>query len=194
VELYRQRGVRAYRLPIATNPDFFRPVPPRPEYECEVLVLGAVHEDRIEPVRALVQHFDTHVRGENWEHYGIPNRGTLFGEEALSALNSAKMAIIFSRTITGHAGLKVGVFDFLSAGCLVLTDDIPELHEYFDVGKEIVAFRGLDDMLAKIRFYLDHPQEADSIRRAGRQKVLDRYTWNKIWPQVLDSALERNAP
>ena len=194
VERYRQSGVQAYRLPIATNADFFRPVPPRPEYECEVLVLGAVHEDRIEPVRALVQHFDTHVRGENWERYGIPDRGSLFGEEALSALNSARMAIIFSRTITGHPGLKVGVFDFLAAGCLVLTDDIPELHEYFEVGKEVVAFQGLADMLARVRYYLDHPQEADAIRRAGRQKVLAHHTWDKVWPRVLATALEGKAP
>ncbi|HEY3473847.1 MAG TPA: glycosyltransferase [Anaerolineales bacterium] len=194
VELYRQSGVQAYRLPIATNSDFFRPMPPKPEYRCEVLVLGAVHEDRIEPVKALVEHFNTHLRGENWEQYGIPNRGTLFGEEALSALNSARMAIIFSRTITGHRGLKVGVFDFLSAGCLVLTDDIPELHEYFEVGKEVVAFQGLDDMLAKIRYYLDHPQEADAVRRAGRQRVLAHYTWDKVWPRVLASVLEGKAP
>ena len=128
VELYRQSGVRAYQLPIATNSSFFRPVSPKPEYRCEVLVLGAVHPDRVEPVKALVEHFDTHVRGENWEKYGITNRGVVLGEDALSALSSAKMAIIFSQTITGHRGLKVGVFDFLSAGCLVLTDDIPELH------------------------------------------------------------------
>jgi len=185
VDLYRQIGVRANRLPIATNSNFFRPVPPKPEYLCEVLVLGAVHPDRIEPVKALVEQFDTHVHGENWEKHGITNQGTVFGEDALSALSSAKMAIIFSRTITGHPGLKVGVFDFLSAGCLVLTDDIPELHEYFQVGKEIVAFQSTEDMLAKIRYYLDHPQEAEAIRRAGREKVLNFFTWDKVWLQVL---------
>jgi spore maturation protein CgeB len=79
----------------------------------------------------------------------------------------------------------VGVFDFLSAGCLVLTDDIPELHEYFDVGREIVAFQGTEDLLSKIRYYLDHPREAEAIRRAGREKVIDRYTWDKIWPEIL---------
>lgn len=188
VELYRQSGVRAYRLPIATNSDFFRPVPPRPEYQCDVLVLGAVHPDRIEPVKALVEHFDTHVHGEDWEKYGVANRGIVYGEDALSALSSAKMAIVFSRTITGHPGLKVGVFDFLSAGCLVLTDDIPELHEYFTVGKEIVAFQGTEDMLYKIKYYLDHPQEAEAIRKAGREKVIHHFTWNTVWPAVLANA------
>lgn len=193
VERYRQNGVHAFHLPIATNAGFFRPVPPKDEYRCDVLVLGAVHPDRIEPVKALVQNFDTHVRGENWENHGVTNRGIVLGEEALSVLSSARIAVIFSRTITGHPGLKVGVFDFLSAGCLVLTDDIPELHEYFEVGREIVAFQGTEDLLAKIRYYLDHPQEADAIRQAGREKVINHYTWDKIWPRVLNAALEGKA-
>jgi len=48
-------------------------------------------------------------------------------------------------------------------------------------------------MLAKIRYYLDHPQEAESIRQAGREKVINHYTWDKIWPRVLNAALEGKA-
>lgn len=190
VDLYRRSGACSYRLPIATNPNFFRPTLPQPEFICDVLLLGAVHPDRIEPVNALVKQFNTHVHGENWEKYGITNRGFVFGEDTLSALSSAKMAIVFSRTISGYQGVKVGVFDFLSAGCLVVTDDIPELHEYFIVGKEIVAFKGTQDLLNKTRYYLDHPEEADAIRKAGRNKVINCFTWDKVWPKVLASAVQ----
>ena len=190
VDIYRSSGVQAYRLPIATNDLFFHPVPPRPEYECDVLLLGAVHEDRIKPVKALVEHFNTHVYGENWEKYGINNRGFLFGEDTLSALNSAKVAVIFPRTVSGFKAVKIGIFDFLAAGCLVATEDFPDLHEYFQVGREIVAFKDEDDMLKKIRYYLDNPKEADAIRKAGREKVIKNYTWQKVWPNVLLSVVE----
>lgn len=190
VDIYRRTGVQAYRLPIATNELFFHPVHPRPEYDCDVLILGAVHEDRIEPVRALVKHFNTHVYGENWEQHGIDNRGFLFGEETLYALNSAKMAVIFPKTVSGFKAVKIGVFDFLAAGCLVVTEDFPDLHEYFDVEKEIVAFKDTDDMLKKIRYYLDHTEEADLIRRAGREKIIKNYTWKKVWPNILLSIVE----
>lgn len=192
VELYRQHGPQSYLLPMATNKDFFHPVPPRKEYECEVLHLGAVHADRIEPVRALVEHFDTHVRGENWEKYGIENRGLLFGEDALAALNSAKMAVIFSRSMTGFQGFKVGILDFLAAGCLVVTEDTPQLHVYFNVGKEVVAFTDRADMIKQITYYLEHQEEADAIRRAGREKVINYYTWDKVWPKVLATVIGIN--
>lgn len=187
VEIYRKHGPQAYLLPMATNPHFFHPVPPRPEYKCDVLVLGSVHADRIEPVKALVKHFDTHVHGENWEKHGIKNRGLLFGEDALSALNSASMAVIFSRTVSGLPAVKVGILDFMAAGCLVVTDTSPELDRYFAVGEEIIVFNDTREMLEKIRYYLDHPNEADAIRKAGREKVISYFTWERVWPKVLST-------
>ena len=41
-----------------------------------------------------------------------------------------------------------------------------------------------EDLLEKVRYYLDHPEEADAIRKAGQQKVR-QYTWDKIWPGLI---------
>ncbi len=188
VDLYRKGGVRAYQLPIATNDLFFRPMPEQPEYVCEVLHLGAAHQDRIEPVKALIKHFETHVYGERWEDHGIPSRGLILGEETLKALNSAKVTVVFSRTPFGRQTVKVGLFDFLAAGALVATEDFPELHNYFGV-KDLVVFNGIGEMLEKIRYYCDHPKEADLIRKAGREKVLANFTWEKTWPSLLARAV-----
>jgi spore maturation protein CgeB len=175
---------------MATSAEFFHPVPPREEYKCDVLLLGAVHPDRIEPVKALVQRFNVHVHGENWEKYGIESRGLLYGEDTLTALNSAKMAVIFSKTMSGFPGVKVGVLDFLAAGCLVMTDDIPQLHIYFDVGREVVAFTDQKDMLNKIEYYLANPEAAEAILKAGRQRIINNYTWDKVWKKTLPTVLK----
>jgi spore maturation protein CgeB len=185
VRMYRESGIDAHQLPTATNPSFFRPVLPRDELKCEVLIMGAVHADRIEPVKALVEHFDTHVYGERWEQYGIQSRGFVFGENTLSALSSARMTVVFSRQISGHQALKVGIFDFLSAGCLVVTDENPQIYDYFQVGKEIIVFTDIHDMIAKIRYYLDHSEEAAAICSAGREKVIKNYTWDRVWRKAL---------
>ncbi len=185
VEIYRRHGPQAYLLPMATNPLFFHPVHPRPEYKCDVLVLGAVHADRIEPVKSLIQQFNTHVYGEGWEEHGIESRGFLFGEDTLSALNSARMVVIFSRTLSGLPAVKVGILDFLAAGALVITDPSPQLHRYLAAGKEIIVFQNTEDLLEKIRYYLSHPEEANAIRQAGRERVIHHFTWQRIWPNVL---------
>jgi spore maturation protein CgeB len=57
------------------------------------------------------------------------------------------------------------------------------------VQKELIAFNGVDEMLAKIRYYLDHPGEAEAIRQAGRAKVMAQYTWKQTWPRILTSVI-----
>lgn len=185
VARYQALGARAGVLPIATNEAFFHPVPPRPEYACEVLVLGRAHPDRVEPVRALVDGFDTHVYGEGWEEHGIAGRGLIYGDDVLAALNSARATVIFFLTGGGHALVKVGLFDFAAAGALVVTNRFAEVERYFEYGREIVGFDSTGDLVWKIRHYLDHPEEAEAVCRAGRARVLAEHTWPAVWPGIL---------
>jgi hypothetical protein len=182
--LHRSHGIQCYQLPMATDDTFFHPVSSKPEYECDVLHLGAAHPDRIEVVKALTRHFNTHVYGERWENYGVNNRGFVLGEATLYALSSAKIVVVFSRTPAGHQILKPQLFNFLSAGCLVATEIFPDLYQYFEPGKELIGFEGIDDLLLKVRYYLEHSTEANILRQAGRKKALE-YTWEKVWPRVL---------
>jgi len=186
VPRYEALGARSAVLPVATNDAFFHPVPPRAELECDVLVLGRAHPDRVEAVKALVAAFDTHVYGEGWDAHGVTSRGLIFGDDVLAALNSARFTVVFFLTGAGHALVKVGLFDFPAAGALVVTNFFPEVEPYMTYGKEIIGFTSTADLLQKIRYYLDHPAEADAIRAAGSARVRRDHTWRTAWPRVLE--------
>ena len=186
VTRYRAMGINAMLLPVGTNPEFFHPVAPRPDLACDLLFMGLPHPDRVEPVRILLNTFHMHLYGERWAPHGIETRGTIYEDECLAALNSAKIALIFSRTISGHPNVKGGIFDFLAAGAFVLTDYQPELEDYFHLGSELVAYHSMPEMLDKIRYYIGHEAERTRIRTAGRERVLRDHTWQKIWPKLLD--------
>jgi len=185
VPRHQALGAASATLPIGTNDEFYRPLPPRPELRCQVLVLGRAHPDRVEPVRALVEAFDTHLYGEGWEEHGLRSRGLIFGEDVLAALGSAAATVIFFLTGGGHALVKVGLFDFAAAGGLVVTNHFADVEPYLEFGTEIVGFDSTADLLAKVRHLLDHPQEAEAIRRRGRERVLRDHTWRRIWPRLL---------
>lgn len=176
---------RARALPIGTNDEFYRPVAPREDMRCQVLILGRAHADRVEPVKALVEAFDTHLYGEGWEEHGLRSRGVILGDDVLAALNSAALTVIFFLTQWGNAAVKVGLFDFAAAGGLVVTNHLADVEPYLEFGKEIVGFDSTGDLLAKVRHLLDHPAEAEAIRRAGRERVLREHTWRRIWPRIL---------
>ena len=184
---YRALGAHADSLPIGTNEDFFRPVPPRPDLRCDVLVLGRAHPDRIEAVRALSATFNLHLYGEGWKSHGLASRGLIFGDGVLAALASAAITIVFFRTGGGHPLVKVGLFDFAAAGALVATNRFPEVEKYLEFGREIVGFESTDDLIEKVRYYLEHPDAATAIRQAGRARVLRDHTWKRVWPRILAS-------
>ena len=186
-------GARVRVLPVGTNDAFYRPVPPRPELACQVLVLGRAHPDRVEPVKALAEAFDVHLYGEGWVEHGLPSRGVIFGEDVLSALNSAALTVVFFLTGGGHALVKVGLFDFAAAGALVVTNRFADVEPYLEYGKEIVGFEGTGDLVRQVRHLLDHPQEAEAVRRAGRARVLRDHTWRRIWPRILGWLAEEAA-
>lgn len=187
VPQYRAMGVRANLLPLATNEEFFHPVPSRGDCACDVAVIGRAHADRIEPVRRLCQEFDVRIYGEEWERNGLPAGPPLYGDELLSVLNSARISVVFCRTPAGHAILKVAIFDFIAAGALVATEYVPELEHYFRYDQEIVGFHETEDLVRKIRYYLRQPEAADAVRSAGRKRVLNDHVWRKVWPAITDT-------
>ena len=184
IPAYRAAGANAALLPLGTNEEFFHPVAGRAELECDVLVIGRAHADRIEPVRRLCERFNTHIYGEGWEPHGLPSRGTLFEESLLAALNSARVSVVFGRTPAGHPIVKVAVFDFMAGGALVATERIPELEACFEPGREIIAFNSTDELIAQVQYYLEHPDRARAVREAGRRRILADYTWRNIWRRI----------
>ncbi len=183
---YEALGVNAERLPFATSAHTFHPVPIHPDYEADVLILGRALSDRVKPVRALSKRFRVHLYGEDWEQHGLPSRGLALGEEALRALSSAKVTVVFNKSAAGHPIIKPQLFDFLAAGALILTNQWEGLKEYFDYDRHLVGFRSTEELLNKINYYLAHPKEAETIREVGRAHVLGRYTWAKVWPGILN--------
>ena len=182
---YQALGVEARLLAAATNERHFRPLPPRPEYRCDVLMMGRVHSDRLAHVQALMDNFDVHLYGEGWEKHGFESRGLIFGEESLAALGSASMTVVLLTIPTGERIPKISLFDFPAAGALVATNYVPAVERYFTYGKELIGFHSPDDLVAQVRYYLDHPGEAEAIRQAGRTRVLKDYTWSTHWPRIL---------
>ena len=183
---YRARGANAGVLPLATNENFFHPVPACPELDCDVLMIGRASPDRIKPMRRLCGLFRVHLYGEGWEDHGLPSRGPIYSNDVLRALNSARISLIFSRTPAGHAIAKVAVFDFIASGALVATERIPDLEGCFEYDREIIGFGNTDGLIEKIDYYLRHPEHADAIRAAGRRRVLAEHTWEKVWPAIIE--------
>lgn len=81
-----------------------------------------------------------------------------------------------------NGDLNLRVFEALGAGGFLLTDALsPDagLERCFTPGRHLVTYRSPDELVELARHYLDHPDEAMAIRRAGQAHLLEFHS-----PQV----------
>jgi spore maturation protein CgeB len=64
--------------------------------------------------------------------------------------------------------------------------------DFFDEGKEFVSFAGESDLIAKVRHYLAHPEQAAAIAAAARRRFLNNYAAPYFWRELYDRARLRH--
>lgn len=69
------------------------------------------------------------------------------------------------------SGIPLRIWDVLGSGGFLLTNYQAEIPYYFEEGKDLVCFDGIDDLREKVRYYLAHEEEREAIARSGYQKV-----------------------
>ena len=191
----KEKGFRHVEYqPFATNPLIYRP-DDRGGTEYDVSFVGTASEKRIRMLKQLA---------------GAGIRVDLFGDDGLRrvghpnavyhgmASNREDCPRIYSRSkinlnITNEqliTSLPVRVFDVLACGGFLLTDAQQDASELFRPGEELAVYSDPGDLAAKVRYYLEHENERNRIRQAGRAKVLEQFTFDAIVPRMLDSAFE----
>jgi spore maturation protein CgeB len=73
-----------------------------------------------------------------------------------------------------------------SSGALLVTDWKENLHEMFELGKEVIAYRTPEECAELIRYYLEHENEREEIARAGQQRILNEHTTYQRMQELVD--------
>jgi len=51
------------------------------------------------------------------------------------------------------------------------------VEEFFDIDKDMVVYRDLEELKKRVAFYLENPKQALSIAERGKETVLARHTY-----------------
>lgn len=112
--------------------------------------------------------------GQGWDQtYGLkcePQFGTYD-----AYLNHFRDVAINLNLVNGNSetGLNMRHFEITAAGGFLLCYQHPELANHFEIGKECAVFCNEQDLLEKIRYYLQHQDERIEIARAGQKRTLN---------------------
>jgi spore maturation protein CgeB len=118
-------------------------------------------------------------------HMGIARHG----EELSSIYRSSKISISDNPWALHERNFEV----FASGGfSLIRHVKWPEIENpnkitnYFRENEEVVLFYSKDDLLNKIQYYLDNPEERGRIAENGRQVVINNFSHLKIAKKTMD--------
>jgi hypothetical protein len=176
---YCVEGALPIHLPEGANPQIHKPY--NLGKTIDVSFVGQCYGNRADVIETLLeQGIAVETYGLGWPH------GQLATEEMVKMYSRSKINLGFGG-IAGYKEtfcLKGRDFEIPMSGGLYLTEDHPELHFAFQPGKEILTYSGTDDLIAKIRYYLQHPDEAESIRKKGYERALREHTWEMRFEKI----------
>jgi spore maturation protein CgeB len=95
----------------------------------------------------------------------------VIGARYRMALSGAKIALCFLSKLNGDSYTRRN-FEIPATRTFMLSEYSPDLASLYEEGKEAEFFRSPDELVEKIRFYLEHDAEREAIARAGQARLL----------------------
>jgi hypothetical protein len=177
---YFAHGGLATFYPEAADPNSYFPMDL--PYEYDVSFVGACYGWRPRLIEGLRrQQIEVTCFGKGWPRGSIGN-DEMNGIYARSCINLGIGGVGYSHKLLC---LKGRDFEVPMSGALYLTQDNPELSLVFNVGREILTYRDIDDCASKIRELLRDKTGAAEIRRLARARSLKDHTYEARWSAVL---------
>lgn len=191
-------------LPLAALTDFHKPLElseaDKNFYESDISFLGAGYPNRRKAFRVLAQE-NFKIWGSDWDGEEFlkshiqKNGSRINEEESVKIYNASKINLNLHSSPRADALVGNGdfvnprTFELASIGAFQLVDKRALMDELFEED-ELVTFTSISEMLAKIKYYLAHPEERKAIAKKSRSKVLRSHTYEHRMETLLDFILQ----
>lgn len=109
--------------------------------------------------------------------------GSAYGKEMICIYSKSKIVLNIHNTSVPLGG-NIRLFEIPITKSLQIADKCPS--EWFKDGKEIVLFKGNDDLLVKIDYYLNNEIERTRIVNNGYKRLLAEHTYKHRMKKFLN--------
>ena len=210
-ELREKVNVPVEYLPLGANEKIYYPA--KCERDVDISFVGAAYKDRIKLLekvcaRALEENWSVKIAGPFLEHRHLYKR--LLFKLRNSHLSKflwknyctpAEAADLYRRSkiclnlnTIGHHSLSPRTFEICATQSFQLMNGGQKSHGLMNLETDLVTSDGVEDLLAKIEFYLAHDELREKIARAGYESVMANCTLKKsVAKLAADSGIFREA-
>lgn len=107
------------------------------------------------------------------------HHGEVWGLDMYRALARSRITLNRHIDVAENNANNMRLYEATGVGALLITDRKDNLGELFEIGKEVVAYTRAEEAAELIRYYLDHPEEAQAIAKAGQTRTLRDHTYKQ---------------
>jgi len=137
----------------------------------------------------------------DWDRLRTGHPGALHGpvgdEEYVALFSESRVSLGFlvlgdtHRTRHPLRQIRLREFEAPMAGAFYLTGWLEEMSLHYEVGKEIVCYRSLEEMVDLARHFLANDIERERIRRAGHERAKRDHTWRRRFEDLFTELRQR---
>lgn len=201
VEWFQSKGVPAYLNRLAFGKSVLDQLPRNLPKDLPITFIGslsALHTSRTNLMEMIARRFPLQVWGPTPDDLpaGSPlrqcYRGTAWGTKMYEILARSQIAFNHHGNFPPFAN-NMRMYEATGVGTLLLTDWKPDLHEMFEPGKEVLAYKSDEECLDLINQALKRPDWSAGIAKAGQERTLREHTYEARAAEVvqlLEDALE----
>ncbi len=167
---------RVEYLPFAYDARFAHPPAVWPAEDCpDIVFAGGADRDRV-PIlgRLIAAGFRVALYGDHWERYAETRcaaRGHADPQTLCRATAAAKVALCLVRR-ANRDGHVMRTFEIAATrGCMLAEDTAEHRRLLGEEGEGVLYFACAEEMVAKARWLLDHPQDRRRLAAALYQRI-----------------------
>ncbi|MEW6172013.1 MAG: glycosyltransferase [Bacillota bacterium] len=186
IDWFRQRGINCALNRLAFEPRILSYLKDSHQKDIPISFIGsfhAVHKSRVEWLEKIAARFsELKLWGPSVDqlknspalqkHYS----GQAWGLEMYRILQGSRITLNHHGDVPPYAN-NCRLYEATGVGTLLITDWKPNLHEMYEPGKEVIAYRTPEECTDLIRHYLENDRERQEVSRAGQEKTLRDHTY-----------------
>lgn len=171
------------------------------EYKYDISFIGGAHSTR----RWIISEFEKAGLNVNCFGLGWPN-GPVSLEQMAQIFSQSRINLNLSNSISydlrylTHSWKNIAValrskknvnqmkarnFEIPYFGGFQLTDYLPSLEMYLDIGKDVACFSNVDEAIAQSRYYLKNEEVREQIKHSGIARVRREHTYLNRFEKIL---------
>jgi glycosyltransferase involved in cell wall biosynthesis len=191
VKLYQRWNPYTYLLPVGVDSEGLELADVR---GTDVMFVGSPYGNRVE-ILTKVQQAGVNLKiygSRRWAQYAALNgcyQGFLEAKDYWKVLSQAKIVLSLMEDLNGKPHINGKVFEATKVKAMALATYYPPFETTYGLqeGKDIVFYHSLEDLISKLKYYLEHLDEQQHIAENLRRKIVENFTYEKLYKSLFDN-------